>query len=146
MCTINKTHANTDISPEEYEEARIFVYSHSSGYWAGCKPEEHPMYGKDRSGKNNPFYGKTFSDEALAKISNHFKTWKETHPEEFSKNQARPLGANGKAKAVICVEENKYFECIKLAVEWLKTKGISYNNHKSIAKFLDSEEPVYGYH
>ena len=139
MCTINKTHADTDISPEEYEEARIFVYTHCSGYWANCNPEDHPMYGKDRSGKNNPFYGKTFSDEALAKISNHFKNWKETHPEEFSKNQSRPNAMNGIAIAIKCVETGQYFGCIKEAYEWLRAQGIRCpQKHKGLKQFLDT--------
>lgn len=147
MCTLNKEHSNTEITPEEYEEARLFIHNNMTGVWKDCSPEEHPMHGKDRSGKNNPFYGKSFSEEALKKISDNLKKWKETHWEEFCKQQSRPNAMNGMAIAIKCVETDQYFGCIKEAYEWLRSLNIKCPlKHQGLKQYLDTNIEAYGYH
>lgn len=147
MCTQNIAAKNMVISAEMYEEAKNFLHANLIGYWKNCKSEDHPMFGKDRSGKNNPFYGKTFSDEALKKISSSLKNWKETHPEEFRKNQSRPNAMNGMAIAVYCIEADKYFGCIKEAYIWLQSLGIQCPiKNQGIRQYLNKPEAIYGYH
>jgi group I intron endonuclease len=70
--------------------------------------EKNPMLG--RSGEKAPMWGKSHSLESLAKMS------------EKKKGQCIGI-ANGKSKAVICVELNMRFITGLAAQEWLRING-----------------------
>lgn len=143
MCSLNKN--KIILTAEEYEQARCFVHNNIHGPWKGCKPQDHPMYGRDRSGKNNPFYGKTFSDETKKRIYAGIRKWQLENPEAFSKIQSRPGGKNGKAKRVYCIETDTEFECIKYAIAWLKENNKSGFSTLTIENILSNKE-ICGYH
>ena len=92
-----------DITPNEYEEARISFIKFYSG-------ENHPMYGKHHSeetrkkmkenhadvfGENNPFYGKRHSEEVRNKISES-RAGKNTG--ENNPNYGKPMSDKQRAK------------------------------------------------
>lgn len=92
-----------DVTPNEYEEARILFIKINSG-------ENHPMFGKyhseetrkkmkenhvDVSGENNPFYGKHHSEEVRNKISES-RAGKYTG--ENNPNYGKPMSDEQRAK------------------------------------------------
>lgn len=64
-----------ELTPEEYEEARIAciraIGANSKKRFA--KPENNPMYGIHRYGKDNPFYGKHHTEAAKQEMSKKAK-------------------------------------------------------------------------
>ena len=59
------------VTAEEYEEARIALSNAKKKFLSN--PENHPMYGKHRFGKDNPNYGNYWTDEQKQKQSEILK-------------------------------------------------------------------------
>lgn len=59
-----------EITPEEYEEAKIFYSQMLSKKMSG---ENNPMYGVRMYGENNPMYGRTHSKETKKRMSDQKK-------------------------------------------------------------------------
>jgi len=111
------------------------------------------------SGENNPFFGKHHSEETKEKLSilaskktgennpfygkHHSEETKQIISEKASQRYQR--GNNPKAKKVLCIENNKIYNCCVDAAEDL---GFDLNNGtKGIARCARGERCTYkGYH
>lgn len=125
-----------ELFKQDYPEL-VEIWKHNiSKNHADVSGVNNPMYNKGYlvSGERNGRYKATVSKETRNKISiskkankaecerayNNIKEWRINNPEAYSKAQSRPGAKNGRAKAVICIDTNTRFECIKDAENWLK--------------------------
>lgn len=90
------------------------------------------------SGKNNPNYGKHWSEEVKAKISNSLKGRK-VPKESVEKMAKNMIGKNN--KAVLCIETNKIYESLGSAI-----KDMNLKSEASITNAIKSGGRARGYH
>ena len=81
----------------EEEEYKEYVHIVRSKAHSG---ENHPMFGADRSGKNNPFFGKKHSKETKQKLSKKFSgkgnpMWGKNHSDETKMKISKNKNSSG---------------------------------------------------
>lgn len=108
----------------EYREKKI----------ASISGDKSHFYGSDKSGANNPMYGKHHSKETKEKISKKAK-------ERFANNPDAHKGKNnGMSKQVICITTGEIFECQRDAAKWA---GVGYS---TMSRWLRKETKTTGKH
>ena len=75
--------------------------------------ENSHFYGSNKSGANNPMYGKHHTEETKKKISDKFKERYEAGLIKDITGENNPM-----ARKVMCVNNQKIFNCIKDAAKW----------------------------
>lgn len=79
-CAVTYTSGHLDLTPEEVEDMRKVMTAYNptklpevrkkmSENHADFSGKNHPMYGVSRCGEDNPFFGRTHSEESKRKIS-----------------------------------------------------------------------------
>lgn len=96
-------------------------------------PNSH-FYGTNKSGANNPMFGKHHSEEAKKKISEKAK-------ERFRNNPDANKGKNnGMSKRVICLTTGEIFETQRAAAQWAQV------GYSTMSRWLRGETKTTGYH
>ena len=129
--TKNKNQLRYELTPEEYEEARISLSTATKIFYSN--PKNHPCYGKTPSAETRakqsaakqgyiPWNkGISCSEQTKAKIGKANRNPSEKTRQKMSaaqKNRSDLKGANNpKAKSVVRLSDGKIYGCIKEALQ-----------------------------
>lgn len=139
----NEKEERYELTPEEYEEARITFSENLKKYYS--KKENHPSYGRhlteahkkkiSEANKGNKYcVGRVVSDETKKKISEANKNPSEETRKKMSESQkARNLngGRNPRARKVRRISDGKIYGCMKDAAN---DNNINYSTFKARMK------------
>lgn len=72
----------------------------------------------NNKGEKNPMFGKHHSEETKLKMRNKKLGTKVSKETREKQSQCRQRGDNGNAKSIICLDDNKRYNCIEDAAEY----------------------------
>lgn len=97
------------------------------------------FYGSNKSGQNNPMYGRHHTQESKKKMSQSQKKYAQTHPD------AKKGKNNPAARAVQCIQTGEIFDTCKQAAEWSHISTSSMNRNLHGQQKFAGTHPVYGF-
>jgi hypothetical protein len=117
-------------NPACVEETHLWVGSHAENIAdmvskkrnRGAVGANNYFTGKHFTGEQNSFYGKTHSEQALAKMSAHGKTRIGSKNPRFGKGHLYTLGKNPNAKPVLCTSTGVVYSSV---IEAAKSIGVT---------------------
>lgn len=105
----------------------------------GISGENSHFYGSNKSGENNPMYGKHHTEEAKKKMSEAQKAFNQKNP------NARRGKNNPAARSVECIQTGERFDTCKEAAQWSNISTSSMNRNLNGQQKFAGTHPVYGF-